>query len=223
MRTTLPVDLEMLSYDEEKSQISTATSITTDSDESNTTNRLKTGPTYNNNIFSNAVHHLIFDSLKNGIRHLSDNLKGSLLRISNKSEQPNSDGEALIDSQIGDDMAKKMNWSEALRAWKKSLGVFQQSVNAADRRMAAILLNKIGIAYYIQDSLYFSHESFQQALTIQEANLLDPGHEEITLTLKNIWIVRVRMMEKTHHSLVRELLMLHMMNNLCVRLLMRTE
>lgn len=197
MRTILPIDLEMLSYDEEKSQISTATSITTDSDESSDMrNRLKTGWTNNNNIFSNAIHHLIFDSLKKGICHLNDNVKGSLLRISNKSEQPNSDGEALIDGQIGDDMAKKMNWSEALRAWKKSLGVFQQSVNAADRRMAAILLNKIGIAYYIQDSLYFSHESFQQALSIQEANLLDPGHEEISLTLKNIWIVRVRMMEK---------------------------
>jgi len=108
MRTILPIDLEMLSYDEEKSQISTATSITTDSDESSDMrNRLKTGWTNNNNIFSNAIHHLIFDSLKKGICHLNDNVKGSLLRISNKSEQPNSDGEALIDGQIGDDMAKK--------------------------------------------------------------------------------------------------------------------
>mmetsp|Transcript_13773 Transcript_13773/g.19736 ORF Transcript_13773/g.19736 Transcript_13773/m.19736 type:complete len:226 (+) Transcript_13773:199-876(+) len=123
--------------------------------------------------------------------------------------------QAEAHSRFGDDLARRMSWDDAIDAWKRSLELNRKDTN--NHRQEATILNKIGIAYYIKDDLYLSYESFEKALQIQEASL-DPGDEDISVTLKNIWIVRVRMKEKMGDSITRELLMLHVMNSLLVKL-----
>lgn len=213
------LDLLMLSNDEEKSYLSTATAATVNSGEDGDIISISKRKTSWTKKISNAIHHNLLDSFKQRFHQFNENIRGNFHFGEKKNQCENSVKEAMDCNQVGDDMAKRMNWQEAMRAWKRSLEVLGQSTAATDHRMTAMLLNKIGIAYYVQDALYFSHESFQKALKIQEAALLDPGDKDITLTLKNIWIVRVRMMEKTQNSLVRELLMMHVMNNLYVKLL----
>ena len=126
--------------------------------------------------------------------------------------------DATMYSRSGDEFVKRMNWEEAKRAWQRALDDCRSTTNL-NSRMEARLLNKIGIAYYIQDELYNSYECFEEALRIQET-AMDPGDEEMAVTLKNVWIVRVRMRQEVEGSLTRELLMLHIMNNLLVKLLM---
>jgi hypothetical protein len=125
--------------------------------------------------------------------------------------------ESILYCQAGDNFAARMKWDEAICAWEKSLNYYQP-VKEENCRLVATLFTKIGIAYYIKDDIYMAYESFQQALNIQEASL-DPGDEDISVTVKNLWIVRVRMKEVSmENPLSRELLMLHVMNSLLFKL-----
>ena len=123
--------------------------------------------------------------------------------------------QADVYSRFGDDLARRMSWDDAIDAWKRSLEL--NGIDSNNHRQEARILNKIEIAYYIKDDLYLSYESFEKALQIQEASL-DPCDEDISVTLKNIWIVRVRMKEKMGDLISRGLLMLHVMNSVLVKL-----
>lgn len=126
--------------------------------------------------------------------------------------------EGFIFSRSGDNFAVRMKWDDAICAWEKSLDCFQPVKEGNFSRLVATIFTKIGIAYYIKDDIYMAYESFQQALNIQEASL-DPGDEDISITVKNLWIVRVRMKDSTENLLSRDLLLLHMMNSLLLKLL----
>jgi hypothetical protein len=214
-------DLPSLSNDEEKSCMSIATATTINSgDEGDAISEVRHIRSRWIKKKSYVVQNGTVDSFKQRIHQLSETIRGTIFG-EKRSQSDVRLMEAMEYNQVGDEMAKRMNWQEAMGAWKKSLNSLEQSMTATDHRMSAMLLNKIGIVHYVQDSLYFSHECFQKALKIQEAAFLEPGDKDITLTLKNIWIVRVRMMEKTHNSIVREVLMMHVMNSLYAKLLVK--
>lgn len=211
------LDLPTLLNDEEKSCMSIATATTINSGDDGDISR---GGVRRRKWTKKPVQNGILDSFKQRIHQFNENIRENIFG-EKRNQRDVSLMEAMDYNQVGDEMARRMNWQEALCAWKKSLDNLEQSMTATDHRMSAMLLNKIGIAYYVQDSLYFSHECFQKALKIQEAAFVEPGDKDITLTLKNIWIVRVRMMEKTHNSIVREVLMMHVMNSLYAKLLVK--
>ena len=226
MRTS-PVDLEMITPDDDKSE----------------TNKRQA----NKHIFGwrrrlcHVVHHHLFDSIVSQIHHLNDEtiillsswnnpIQKRVHKFSHEERISLAENrhdsvlikDAILFNRNGDDMVKRMNWEEAINAWKKSLDDYRSTTDPKYHRMTARLLNKIGIAHYIKDELYYAYESFQQALNIQET-ALDPGDEEIAITLKNIWILRIRMKQEAEKSYTRELLQLHIMNNLLVKLLMECE
>lgn len=124
--------------------------------------------------------------------------------------------EGRIYCRAGDNFAVRMKWDEAICAWVKSLDCYRP-VKDKHCRLVATLHTKIGIAYYIKDEIYMAYESLQLALNIQEA-ALDPGDEDISLTVKNLWIIRVRMKENMENPLTKDLLLLHVMNSLLFKL-----
>jgi tetratricopeptide (TPR) repeat protein len=159
---------------------------------------------------------IFLGSLWNGLSPLRATGSNGQLSVFQESSGESNISEGSICCRAGDNFALRMKWDEAICAWEKSLGCYEPVKDKHCRLLAAIF-SKIGIAYYIKDDIYMAYESFQKALNIQETSL-DPGDEDISVTVKNLWIIRVRMKESMEKPLSKDLLLLHVMNSLLFKL-----
>jgi tetratricopeptide (TPR) repeat protein len=159
---------------------------------------------------------IFIGSFWNGLSPLRVTDSNGQPSVFNESSGESNTSEGSIYCRAGDNFAVRMKWDEAICAWEKSLDYYEPVIDKHSRLVATIV-TKIGIAYYIKDDIYMAYESFQKALNIQETSL-DPGDEDISVTVKNLWIIRVRMKEGIENPLSKDLLLLHVMNSLLFKL-----
>jgi hypothetical protein len=94
---------------------------------------------------------------------------------------------------LGNVSAAENDWNKALECYQEALDFFLQHYEGSDHIAVAKTHQKIGTAYYALGRLHLSHDSFVEALRIEEVILDEPGDERFTLVLKNLFVVRMEM------------------------------